>query len=340
MRFAAWEGCHHMERMNRFDRFRLFSWKYCAEWILRIKNEAVKRFMVVLASPVTAVRHFSILKNVLRADEVLPYVEVFLTCRCSLRCAYCDSLIPSYPKGYDVPLDMLKKELKGFLDNVDHIRTLRLLGGETFLYPHLAEAVEFLTTYENIEDVVLVTNGTIVPKDERLINAMRHPRVGIYISNYGELSAKAQELIALGRERGIRVTLSPQFDWYEPNTDYGDKHLSEQALMDKFSDCNETCRLIRDGKLFFCRHAFMVEHTPGAEHDPNDFIDLLQPDATTHRRILDLFFERKYLTGCRYCPGSRIHMELSLPGGQQLEPGREQPMPRPAALDAIQAEEI
>lgn len=329
-----------MERMNRFDRFRLFSWQYCDKRILRIGNERLKRAMVVLASPVTAAKHFQTLRGVLGADDVLPYVEVFLTSRCSLRCAYCDSLMPSYQKLYDVPPDVLLAELKGFTENVDHIRLMRLLGGEPFLYPHLAEAVEYLAACGNIENIAIVTNGTIVPKDERLLTALQNPRVFIHISNYGPLSSKVSELNRLGRERGIRVSLSPQFDWYEPDTDYGDKRLDEDALADKFKNCNETCRLIRDGKLFFCRHSFMVEHMPDAVHDPEDFVDLMHTDGETHARIRKLYFEKKYLTACRYCPGSRMHMELSLPGGQQLEKGMPQPMPRPKALDEIQDMQI
>ena len=147
--------------------------------VRRIRNRFLRGAAGVLVSPVVYARDFRYINYELRGKRVLYYVEVFLTPRCSLRCTYCAACMPSYTERYDIPFETVEASLRAFLDNIDFIENLRLLGGEPFVYPDLDRVVAYLRTRrDKIGNIRIVTNGTIVPQTERLLSALnRHTGV-------------------------------------------------------------------------------------------------------------------------------------------------------------------
>lgn len=57
----------------------------------------------------------------------------------------------------------------------------------------------------------IITNGTIFPKDERLIELLHNDKVYVYISNYGNLSRNLKRLETLfQREKYNTLSLRKQ----------------------------------------------------------------------------------------------------------------------------------
>ena len=83
-----------------------------------------------------------------------------ITDRCNLRCAHCyqDSFAP-------LPVENLKN-LKTLADRIfedlaDRRITVNLTGGEPLLVPWLFDLIDYLQAFENLEEISLITNGTV-----------------------------------------------------------------------------------------------------------------------------------------------------------------------------------
>jgi MoaA/NifB/PqqE/SkfB family radical SAM enzyme len=83
-----------------------------------------------------------------------------ITDRCNLRCAHCyqDSFAP-------LPAENLKN-LKTLADRIfedlaDRRVTVNLTGGEPLLVPWLFDLLEYLQAFGNLEEISLITNGTV-----------------------------------------------------------------------------------------------------------------------------------------------------------------------------------
>lgn len=311
--------------------------------VKRVKNPLLRGMLSVIAAPMIFVRDFKKIRYELKDQRVLYYVEVFLTPRCSLRCTYCAACMPSYTEMYDIPYEQIEASLKAFLDHIDFIENVRLLGGEPFCYRDLDKVVAYLRTRaDKIGNIRIVTNGTIVPKSEALIRALDHKKVVLDISNYGENSTKKEELVALSKKYRFRVKLGPQLKFSVPEMDYHLRGMNEKLLAHKFQTCNEHCRLIRDGKLFYCGPSFWTLFVDGLDV-AGDYVDLLHNEhpETLHDQIVDLYFNKPYLKGCDACPGSFLHRDCVIDAGKdQLELNGKQPFDMPPGFLEVQQRRI
>ena len=75
-------------------------------------------------------------------ELVVGSIDVSLTTRCNLKCKNCGSLMPFYAHPKDVELDTIIKSLDRFFSCVDRVVRINVIGGEPFLYPHLAEVID------------------------------------------------------------------------------------------------------------------------------------------------------------------------------------------------------
>lgn len=308
-----------------------------------IKNPALRNIASVCAAPIMFVKDYTEIKYELKDQRALFYVEIFLTPNCSLRCKYCAACMPSYTEKYEIPFETIEASIRSFMDHVDFIENVRLLGGEPFVYTRLADTVKLLLTYgDKIGHIRIVTNATVVPQKQEVIDAIDNKKVVLDISNYGEVSTKKQELLDLAKKHRFSVKLGPQLMWSEPDFNYTKRGMTEDQLAHKFKKCGDYCRLIRDGKLFYCGSSFWTLFCEGADVK-GDYVDLLNNEhpETLHDQIVDLYFNKKYLNGCDYCPGSYMHRPLVTPAGkEQLPLGVPQELEMPPGFEEVQRRRI
>ena len=71
------------------------------------------------------------------------YLEIPITTKCSLRCKGCSNLIPCYKKQSDYDINILVKSIKMFLECINNIVYVRVLGGEPFLSRNLYRVIKY-----------------------------------------------------------------------------------------------------------------------------------------------------------------------------------------------------
>ena len=83
-----------------------------------------------------------------------------ITDRCNLRCAHCyqDSFAPLPAENLANLKKLADRVFKGL---ADRRITVNLTGGEPLLVPWLFDLIDYLQAFENLEEISLITNGTV-----------------------------------------------------------------------------------------------------------------------------------------------------------------------------------
>lgn len=230
--------------------------------------------------------------------------ELVLTARCNLRCRHCANLMPCYPHPEDVPQEVLTAGLQRFLDAVDGVGTLRLLGGEPLLaQQNLRKALEVLARPENrkVLGLQIVTNGALLFQPETLRALRANPLATVYISAYAFLAPRTGALVRQLKEWHIPYVLSGDGFWQ----DYGAPDVpcgTPAQAAQRFARCRLkiSCNTLLNGFLYTC-----PRQAHGAAlglYPPRPRVDLRQSDTQMLRdEICALHSRREPVAACRCC---------------------------------------
>ena len=177
------------------------------------------------------------------------YLEIPITTKCSLNCKKCSNLIPCYQKRSDYDINILLKSLKKFLDCINHIVFIRVLGGEPFLNKNLYKILEELLNSKKIQRIEVVTNGTIVPNDKKLLGVLKNNRIIVSISQYPMVNYN--KLVLFLKKNNIKYRIDKMNFWL----DYGEpykRNKSERVLIKQYAKCNNVCKSLINGQIHLC----------------------------------------------------------------------------------------
>lgn len=239
--------------------------------------------------------------------------QISVTERCTLKCEKCAHGCWNVPMDQeDLSLDVVKKSTDCYFSAFDHVEEFVLIGGEPFLYKHLADSIKYIgTNYrEQIFTFAITTNGTIMPPRE-VIEACKEYDVHIHISNYVKtlplLKERYEKLCQILDEHQILYDLSNEDDKW---VDYGfDSFVrgDEENLQAVFDRCKTHCREVRGNKYYFCVQARAVGENMSFDVD-DDYFDLSQIKSIEDKKALVEFgmgySEKGYLDMCKYCYGA------------------------------------
>ncbi|MBO5623816.1 MAG: radical SAM protein [Butyrivibrio sp.] len=241
-------------------------------------------------------------------------IELVVTTKCSLRCQDCANLMQHYNKPYDIPVDDLIRSAKLFLSKVDKVYDFRLLGGEPFLYNDMDLLLKELIDSPKVKKITFFTNGTIIPS-EKLAALLNNKKVRIWISNYNLPQQKLDAFSEYCRTNNIKCyikTDSLQWGYVgEPEA----HNRSSKNLKHQFEQCNNTCRSILNGKLFFCPREAHLDDLDYCKASGNEYLSL--SDDMSSEDILRVIYRKQYLRACDYCNYGTSDMVPIPPGIQK-----------------------
>jgi hypothetical protein len=181
-----------------------------------------------------------------------------------------------------------------------------------------------LVTFDQIDRVVVYTNGTIVPKGENF-TCLKNDKVLLSITDYGALSRNHDKLVAAAAAENIAYKTEPATSWTDSGrVKYRERPASE--LSDMFSKCcvRDVMTLL-NGKLYRCPFSANATNLNAIPYDPEDIVDLSDASADPVKRkqeIVRLFQEKPYLTACTFCNGRDFRTPMVDAGVQTKEPLR------------------
>ena len=226
-------------------------------------------------------------------------VDVVVTTKCNLLCPGCSHLMPYYQKSYHVNKEELIAAMRKLNESFDYCDHYNILGGEPFLNPNLKYFLEEAPS-EKCHLVQVLTNATIVPKDQELLDVMRRKQIHVVISPYPSNEQSQKRLIEILEKNEIPYNL-----YNRPWTDYGaptDHGNSEKNVRKQFCRCDEVCKNLLNGKLYYCFRSSHCDDLGLIKADKGSYVDLLNNTREQNRReIRRLMWRHRPVEACRYC---------------------------------------
>ncbi|MEJ5365241.1 MAG: hypothetical protein WHS86_09080 [Desulfosoma sp.] len=251
-------------------------------------------------------------------------VDVVITERCSLRCKDCSNLMQYYENPRDCDWDKLMASIGRFCDLVDDVLEFRVIGGEAFMNKRWPQVVGHLVSQPKAKRVVLYTNGTILPPKNGL-EALKHPKVLVIISNYGKISRKLLPLKKALEDMGIKHYILNIDSWLdcariEPH------HRPSPENKRLFADCCAKNMLtLSDGRLHRCPFSANAFRLGAIPDFPTDYVDLFEAPLSEAREnlrkeIWNYLHKKEFLHTCDFCNGRPLAGPEVLPAVQIGKP--------------------
>lgn len=238
---------------------------------------------------------------------LLNTINITVTERCNLRCKHCAALMQYFERPVHIPIEELKHDIDALLSKVDFIRDIHILGGEPFLYPQLSEYLTYLRKYRsNIGSLYLITNGTVVPKQE-VIDALAESEVLVRISDYKEKSWQKEALIKALDVNGVMSQVT-DYPWtYENQLVYDDTRTPQQKFDCCFAKRFNNC--LTNGKIYYCDFLANAEKLEMVPYDADNGITL---DGASGADIISYLQKSDAPLGCTYCGGHDHSIEIPI----------------------------
>ncbi len=255
----------------------------------------------------------------------LPRVSLVITERCTLKCKLCAEYSPYFPKTSFAPIEDLKKAIDMLFCCVDAVGDFSVSGGEPLLHPEVYEVIRYLEKYDSrIKRVLVLTNGTIVPSENKLeciVGGKLKEKIQFNISDYGNgLSSKIESVVALCEKMNVnhRVIMYHGKDLFcDGWIDYGDhlqKYFTEEEIREHASKCyfRKTVNTLihaLDGKVYLsrCGRSFWRRFIGITSDETTDIVSF--PGEITKESVEKLYEDIKRITNaaysdsCAYCNG-------------------------------------
>lgn len=248
-------------------------------------------------------------------DEFLSffYINVCITQKCSLKCKYCSHLMPLFDKPAHYETGKILQSVETFLEAVNYVHRLGILGGEPFLHPELPTIIRELLCKKKIGFIEILTNGTCFLSDAVLEN-LSDERIMIKISDYGISPKKIQKFISKLTYHNILYQVYKDHSWHDYGLTNIPHHRNKSQLRDIFQTCSSSgCYQIKNGKLYHCAYSGSIEELGLKGYPKIPSVNLLSGESISDIRSKILHLnELNYISICDYCNGDK---------GRSVKPG-------------------
>lgn len=209
-----------------------------------------------------------------------------------------------YQEPHDFSFERIKVEIDQLLQVCDEIYEVRVIGGEPFIHPDLAEILIFLAEKRQIKCVSVWTNGTIAPQ-ERLLQVMQRYGIWLSISNYGKLSRNLVFLLEKLDKYGINY-LCKDIDYWTRCSTFTKWNRSQEDLKQVYDECcARNLTTLLKGKIYICPFIANAMNLGAIPLNKQDYVDVMY-DAYPKKcrsQLQVLLRDKNEKSSCDYCVG-------------------------------------
>ncbi len=120
-------------------------------------------------------KYAGVIENIDVNKLIINHCELVVTECCSLKCKDCANLMQYYKYPSNLDLEEIFACFNRFLDTIDMLLDLRILGGEPFLRKDLDLLINAYSDNDKIKRITVYTNSTIVPP-QKVIESLKIPK--------------------------------------------------------------------------------------------------------------------------------------------------------------------
>ncbi len=230
---------------------------------------------------------------------IVPKLNFVVTEKCSLSCKDCRALVPYVKNPKEAPLEEVIEEIDIVLEAVDEVVDMEPIGGEPFLYPYLAEVLEHMAKSPKVNNVVVSTNGTIIPK-EKLTNVLKNRKIFVEISDYGHID-KMAALVKFFEQNQIAFEVETDQTWFDVGG-LDNRGRTHEELKEEYRNCycQYLVKYIWEKKIWVCPRAPRLSSLNIIE-ELNDYESLEATNAEETRKRIIRCYNATYAEACNYC---------------------------------------
>ncbi|OCX42952.1 radical SAM protein [Campylobacter ornithocola] len=254
-------------------------------------------------------------KRVLEGKVDIPYLELVLTTRCTLRCESCNNLMQYFSPSnqYTCTLEGIIESLELLLSKVDSIARVRIIGGEPLLFKDLPQLIDYLDTQKKILTFDILTNATIDFKEDLILKFKKSRKARkISISDYRKspnlkIPLKQESILSKLKQNNIAFSYNTIDYWYDIDKIYK-RGRSKEDIIKNYYNCQMSCvslmtseglenkQLAPKGAVFVCPISSSLSRLKGLEEFDGDFLNL----EDSKERFFE-FYSQDFYKSCDYC---------------------------------------
>lgn len=260
------------------------------------------------------IEEFLSIYHVYKYDKVyLSSVSFLPSTACNLNCRNCLNFNPFAKQFYVREWEDLIRDVDLFFSCVDRIMLFHVSGGEPLVYKHTADLIAYIDhNYgDRIDTLRMVTNGTIIPKDE-VLEKLAGCRVEVTIDDYRDavprFADRFDEVTRKFDEYHIKYYINKADSWIDlapEKTDYSG--WTQEQLERHRADCSQSWQELRDGKLYSCNYAaYATVAGIAGEQDVEEVYDLKAFTPLKKKELVEFrlgYTTKGYTEFCKRCRG-------------------------------------
>jgi len=182
-----------------------------------------------------------------------------------------------------------------------------------------------LSNEDKIKKIAIYTNGTIIPAEDKM-ECLKNKKVILFITDYGVLSGKLEELKEYLGRNNIAYYAEKAKGWTDcAGIKKHSRTKDDQRALFR-NCCAKNTTTLLDGKLYRCPFSANADKLHAIPVFQGDYVDILQysrskGDAGSVKNALrTLLFEKDYLETCDYCNGRSFDDAEITPAVQVKDP--------------------
>ena len=243
-------------------------------------------------------------------------VDLVITEKCTLKCKDCANLMQFYEKPNTYDYDSIIQGIMELSNKANFIHEVRIIGGEPFLNKDIYKIINKISTIENVNKIIIYTNGMIPPKEEELVNISNKNNVLFSVTDYDELGKNLNQTLTMLKKHNFAFRVHPPEHW----TDSGkilDLNLDIDKAKNLFAKCcgKNLFTLISD-KLYRCPFAANADNLHALPQSDNNYISVNDDKDN----IKNYLYEIDYIDACKLCPGRSFDSPIIKPAIQVKKP--------------------
>lgn len=231
---------------------------------------------------------------------------------CNLSCTHCVQFINNYPKDkmVNIPTEQICRDIDDWLNMIDSVGTISVMGGETFIHPDINIIAKKFAEHDNFGFVSFPTNGLYPIKPEQL-EGIEDKRIVIAFGAYQHIASQKQleiyeKNVELVKSFDIAYTESRHLPtWVVPSGLYVENDSVEFMTAKKRSCLMPPRNLqIRAGKIHVCDRGVAL-YAAGVADYPEDYFLLNEKmEISRKRQLFREFVDKPYYRSCSHCGDS------------------------------------
>lgn len=255
-------------------------------------------------------KYANVVENIDANKLIINHCELVVTECCSLKCRDCANLMQYYKNPSNLDMEEILTCFNRFLNSIDVLLELRILGGEPFIRNDLDFLINAYVNNEKIKRITVYTNSTIVPSTE-VIEALKNDKVTVHMSNYGNESRNVDKLDEVLTYSSVNHYVHNYEKWINLGGIEKRNYGNQQLIMMYRTCLMAKCYTFYRGKFYLCPRAAHGETLGIFKNSESECVDFTREIDIfeTKEKIKNLINDTEYVIACNYCNGSSSRSE-------------------------------